>query len=378
MIPYVTPTDLLGSPVAPPNVTMPSDAATLGINFQQISEARLWEMCGIASNMCDTICGMTLRATSLYEELQGPGMRLGMQGDYVTRFLTSRKPILQVISGQMTYGGPPWTWVTIPTANLAPEQPVMDNFGSGAWNGATSGQASILIGNMNLWAWGRKNTRIGLTYLSGWPHTGLLPAAKFSGVITMAYPSSTSITSIASTTGILAGAPIYGEGIPANTTVVSVATNSIVISNAAAAEGTFTFTVGYPAGATTLNVDDATAWNVSGSVYGCIYDGIGTEAVQVIGVTSDAVGLATPEGPGVVTLSTGTSFPHSDGVALTTMPGNIRWATMLGVKIQALERGATAITAQGTPGRGTTSGQGKMDHNYQAMVDLLKPFRRVY
>jgi len=378
MIPYVTPTDLLGNPSAPPSITSSSDAATLGINFQSITESRLWEMCGIASNMCDTICGMTLRATSLYEELQGPGMRLGMQGDYITRFLASRKPILQVVSGQMTYGGPPWTWIPIPIANLAPEQPIMSSFDSGAWNGATSGQASILIGNMNLWSMGRKNTRVGLTYLSGWPHAGLLPSATFNGDITMAYPSSTSITNITSTTNILPGAPIYGEGIPANTTVVSVATHSIVMSNAAAAEGTFTFTTGYPAGATTFNVDDVTAWGVNGSVYGRIYDGVNTESAHVVGVSANTAGLSTPQGTGVVTLETGTLFPHSAGVALTTMPGDVRWAAMLGVKSLAIERGATAITAQSAPGRGASSGQNKIDHNRQAMVELLKPFRRVY
>lgn len=55
--------------------------------------------------------------------------------------------------------------------------------------------------------------------------------------------NTTTTVTMASTTGVFAGQPVTGAGIPANTTVVSVTANtSIVISNAATASATVTLT----------------------------------------------------------------------------------------------------------------------------------------
>ena len=58
---------------------------------------------------------------------------------------------------------------------------------------------------------------------------------NFTGTLTS---SSTTITALSSTTGLLAGQSIYGNGIPNSTTIVSVGTGTLVMSNAATASGT--------------------------------------------------------------------------------------------------------------------------------------------
>ncbi len=373
LTPYITPTDLLGNPTAPPGISAASDAATLGVNFQSMTQHRIAELCAIGTGLADAFCGMTLRATSLYEENSGPGHRLAMWNDFTARFLTSRKPVLEVVSGQWAYGGPPWTWNTIPANQLEPEQPVMDDFGSGAWNGATSGQAAILIGNSGFaFSGGRKNTRVGIRYISGWPTAGLLPAAQQTVTLD---PTVFTVT-VSSATGIAVTAPVSGNGIPLNTTVTGVSGTTVTLSAKPTIAGTSVLSFGYIAGTTVLNVDDVTAWNLG--VYCTIYDGINTEQVQTSTAVASTPGLPAPAGPGTVTLAAGTIFPHLPFVALSSMPQNVRWACMLAVKCQIMERGETAVVAQSVPGRSTSTTRVRIKENMSEFERLLLPYRRVY
>ena len=370
--PYVTPADLLGDPSPPPTINTASDAATLGVNFQTISPTRLWEMCKIATVMCDSIAGFSLRAVSQYEENVGPGHRLGLLNDSAARFITSRKPILSVISGQYSYGGPPFSWVPITPTYMAPETPPMELFGSTSWSGAGAGQAAILIGLGGVpMAGGRNNTRVGIRYIAGWPVANVDPAATTNVTLIAGNASGT----VASGTGIANGAPVEGQGIALNTTV-TISGTAVTLSQPALTTGTFSMTVGYPAGVTTMNVDDVTAWGAG--VTGSIYDGIYTESVDVTTASATMAGLPAPAGPGTVTFAAPTMVAHLPGCNLSAMSHNIRWAAMLGVKIQVLERGGQAIAATRVPGQAATSTRSHIADTHTIMRELLAPFKRTY
>lgn len=371
MIPYVTPTDLLGDPLAPPSVVGSSDASTLGINFNVISLQRLWEMCHIATTMVDAIAAQTLRGSSLYEELSAPGHRVGFINGGTARFTTSRKPLLSVVSGQYAYGTPPWQWNQMPVANIVPEQPPFTDFSSASWEAADPGQAAFLIGQYVGWAAGRQGMRIGIRYLCGWPVTGLLPSASTTGTFTSASDSVT----VTSATGIAIGAPVSASQVPAGTTVTGITGDTLTLSNPASTSGTGTLVAGYAPGVSVLNVDDITTWGLG--VRGTIYDGLNTESATSVSV-SGATMTPTPVGPGTISLASPTLYAHTPDVAFSAMPGVIRWATMLAVKVQALERGSMAITAQSTPGRSTGAGGSAISRTNDAIKALLLPYRRVY
>lgn len=371
MIPYVTPIDLLGNPSAPASVGVPNDQATLGINFNQITLSRLWEMCYIATQQIDVVAAQTLRGDSVYDELSGPGWRLGLLNGVTARFVTSRKPILSVVSGQAAYGGPPWQWNPIPVANIVPASPPWTSFDSAGWEAANPGQAALLIGSFGGLVGGSLGTRVGIRYLSGWPVTGLLPVATTEATFTS---SSNSIV-VTSATGIVDGAPVTAALLPAGTTVTGISGTTISLSAPASGAGSGLLTVGYPPGTTVINVDDITTWGLG--VRGTIHDGQNSESALST-VVDGATMTPTPVGPGTITLASPTIFSHLPGVAFSAMPGPIRWATMLAVKTQALERGAVAVTAQSTPGRSSSAGASSITRTNEAIAQMLIPYRRSY
>ena len=371
MIPYITPTDLLGDPSAPPSITGSNDQATLGINFNTISLPLLWQMCWTATAKVDEIAAQTLRGESFYEENSGPGHRVGVLPNGTVRFITSRKPLLSVISGQAAYGRPPWQWNPIPVANIVLEVPVFNNFASYGWEAANPGQASLLIGGSCGWGAGRLGTRVGIRMLTGWPVTGLLPSATTTATF---IESSDSIT-VESADGIVVGSPVSATQLPASTVVTAIDDMTLTLNNEASASGSGALTVGYASGVTSINVDDITTWALG--IRGTIFDGLYNESVVSTAVSGETM-TPTPVGPGTITLASPTLYAHLPDVALSAMPGNIRWATMLAVKAQALERGAMAITAQSTPGKATGAGLSAIQMTYQAIRDILKPYRIVY
>lgn len=371
MIPYVTPYDLLGDPSAPPSVTAPSEFATLGFNPSRIALSRLWQMCWTATTMVDGIAAQTLRGQSFYEENFGPGHRLGILANGIARFVTSRKPILSVVAAQGCYGGPPWQWNPIPTANVVLETPVFTDFGSAGWEAADPGQAALLISGTGGWAAGRLGLRVGVTYLCGWPVCGLEPAAASVATFT----ANENIVTVGDATGYAVGAPVISPFLPAETTIEAIDDTTLSLSAPAVAPGSGALLAGYPAGVTTINVDDIATWTLG--IRGTIYDGLNTESA--VSVSVDGANLTpTPVGPGTITLASPTIWPHIPGVAFSAMPSSIRWATMLAVKIQALERGATAVTAAGTPGRSSNSGGSSIARTTAEIQRLILPYRRVW
>lgn len=126
------------------------------------------------------------------------------------------------------------------------------------------------------------------------------------------------------------------------------------------------------AGATTILVDDCTGWapvtaGGQGAV-GILYDGGLQEAVTVTAATATY-------GPGTLTLGSPLVFPHNPGVMLSTMPGQIRWATALFAASMALTRGATTTTIH-TTGGGSSAGSPAPEQLSSEAELILHPFRR--
>lgn len=116
------------------------------------------------------------------------------------------------------------------------------------------------------------------------------------------------------------------------------------------------------AGATSILVDDCTGWGpveVNGQgATGSIRDGENQETVT-------CVSTSVTSGPGTIELATPLVNDHSSGVVVTTIPGNIEWATILYASAQALTRGATSTGVQSVspgPTGGSTGAQALRDH----------------
>jgi hypothetical protein len=103
-------------------------------------------------------------------------------------------------------------------------------------------------------------------------------------------------------------------------------------------------------GATSLSVDDCTAWAITSPLTGytgatgTVYD---AGAQEVIHVTS----ASATSGPGTLTLSAPLANAHAAGVIVSSLPQAVGWAAILFCCEIALERGATAMTMMEIPGR---------------------------
>lgn len=367
--PYVSPIDLLGNPVGP------ADAAPLGINFNNFSSDRLEMICAQVTRIVDDLCNQELRATICYEEMSAPSFRVSIQPSMGTaRFVTARKPIQSVVAAQVAYGGPPWTFNAIPAtscavSDLAPGSTTTTQLGQGG-----TGVAAVLIGGGYVnWCSGKQGQRVGVWYDAGYAHAGLLPVATPTGTLTS---GSNTITGLSSDTGIVDGCAISGTGIQPGTTVESFTSSSITLSQPASLTTTGVVAIGYPPGATSLQVDDVTSFD--GTL--CpIYDADNYEQVSVLTSASSQETQGVPVGAGTLALANGTIFPHAaDGVLISAMPGSVRWAAMLGARALALTRGATAVTIGGVPGRSTYAGQNAVKAAREEMVAWLAPYRRTY
>jgi hypothetical protein len=131
------------------------------------------------------------------------------------------------------------------------------------------------------------------------------------------------------------------------------------------------------AGATSLAVDDCTAWTIpqaeTGSIgaTATIYDGGQQEVVQVTAASATS-------GPGTLTLMSGTQFAHDSttGIIISTIPRDIQWAVMLLAAAEALARGATSTTVQEISGRAQSS-SARGDTLRMEAHKILNTFRRV-
>jgi hypothetical protein len=369
--PYITPTDLLGNWTPSGGPGVPSDVAPLGIAWNTMSTGRLWEVCDVATARADNIVSYPLRASYKYEELTGPGHRVGRWGGS-WRFVTSRKPILEVAFGQVSAAMLPYNWTAIPAANMAPETTIPTSL-DGLYD-VGGGIAAILISpGYAPWNGGRMSLRFGIGYVCGWPIAGLLPLAT--GEVTGSSGSS-SLTVHGAAAGWI-GAVITGTGIAADTVVMNVEGTTVTLSQATTAALSSTpVSIGYPPGSTTLNVDDVAGFT---GALAKLYDGADTETVTVASVSAISSAVPAAVGPGTLTLaSPGTAYPHmAPGITIQSMPQVIRWAAMLLAKSEALERGPTSTTVGSIPGRSTPGSKAIADAEERA-AKLLSRFTRIY
>lgn len=131
------------------------------------------------------------------------------------------------------------------------------------------------------------------------------------------------------------------------------------------------------AGATTLAVDDVTAFATASAF---IYDGASTETVTVTSVAATSpvplpTGGTAQTGPGTLTLSGPLAYAHNAGVVVSAMPQDIPWAATLLAASQVLDSGATSITIQNVQGSETTGGKGIEELKTDAEL-LLAPYAR--
>jgi hypothetical protein len=110
--------------------------------------------------------------------------------------------------------------------------------------------------------------------------------------------------------------------------------------------------------ATSLQVDDCTAWAITSPLTGytgatgTVYDAGSQEVIQVTTASATA-------GPGTLTLAAPLQSSHAAGTLVSTMPPNVGWAGIMFAVSQALARGATSTTVHqipGGPGGGGTPG----------------------
>lgn len=128
-------------------------------------------------------------------------------------------------------------------------------------------------------------------------------------------------------------------------------------------------------GATTVSVDDCTAWGplVTGGngTAGVVYDA--AEGTQEA-VTCTAASATT--GPGTLTLAAGLAYAHAAGVMVSSLPTDAIWATVHFCAAMALARGATTTSIQTQPGRGGGGTGGAREHREHGRC-LLDTFKRV-
>lgn len=268
-------------------------------------------ICWRATNMVDAYCNQTLRATLDVELVSGPNFRLTLDATGVARVITSRWPVLDVVSARVSPRAAfPRSWQVLPPSAALPEEPPM-TFGSTVEGAAGAGGAAVLIApGYVTWYGGRGGYLVELSYVNGWPHSGL--------------------------------------------------------------------TVNAAAGVTTLTVDDVTGFTGASAF---LYDGGNTETVNVTSVAATSPvtlpsGAVVPVGPGTLTLASPTTFPHRAGVACSSIPQDVSWATVLYGAAQALTRGSTAITAQAMPGSQVAGGKSTDELKVEAEI-LLAPYRRI-
>lgn len=272
-------------------------------------------VCWRASSIVDTYCAQVLRATVDTEELSGPGApRVGIQRGTRNGVLVMRRwPVTQVLAVQTALNRTfPRVWTQVPAGLFEIEHPLINVATDMAAASGPDGGSSILVAPGYI------------TWCEGRNGWRLLVS--------------------------------YTNGWP-----------HAGLTQLAAV------------GAQVLHVDDVTGW---AGTSGFIYDGASTEQVSVLSVSAttplplpNGAGVA-QTGPGTVNLSAPLAFAHSIGVAVSALPANVLWATVLAAATQALESGIDAITIQNLPGSQTVGGHGVEELQMEYEL-LLQPFRRI-
>lgn len=180
--PYITPAILTAASTGIAWSTIPDRNASPA---QQLAEQL--NICVRASSLADKAANQPLRATVDIEPFSAPGdFRAQTQANGVLRLLTSRSPVLSVVSARVSSAAAfPRTWTTIPADQMEPEKPLLGIYNTSAPSAAGSGGQAILVAPGWVgWGYGRMGSRVEVTYINGWPH-GSLTAAATAGATTL-------------------------------------------------------------------------------------------------------------------------------------------------------------------------------------------------
>jgi hypothetical protein len=286
--PYITPEVLKSAPTGIDWTTIPNRRS--GPREQYAEQSNI---CLRATGLIEGITNQPLRATLDTEYFDGPDWRVTVRANTgVGRLLTSRWPILAVVSGQVSPQYQfPRNWQTIALNQMDIEFPPIGLFGAAqAADVSEGGQAILLAPGLVNWSLGRSGWRYVISYINGWPHTSLTQPAS------------------------------------AGDTEVQV---DDCTGWAPTTAGTDTY---FPNGAT-----------------GIVYDGFQQEVAQ-------ALSTSVSYGPGTITLTSPLQWPHDAGTLFTTLSRAVMNATIDMCSALALERGATATEIQSMSGGGSGGG----------------------
>lgn len=315
--PYVVPNILTSSPLGVNWGSIPAPQSSTAL---QLSEQM--RICKRSTAIIDAFCNQPLRATLDTETLIGPGTwRLSVTDAGTARFLVSRWPVIEpiVALASPTYQIPP-SWTVIPGSSLMVSEDV-----DGALTGA------ILPGSGPLF-----------------PGTSAAQAFEVE---------------------IAPGAVSWCYG-RMNTRIALTYLNGWSHTSLTAA---------CSVGATTLSVDDVTAFTGQDVT---IYDEPYEEGINIASVTATnpitlpISGIVVPIGPGTLTLTSPTEYAHPMGTMVSTMSPSVQWAACLLGAAQATTRGVTAVSVQSLRGT-TSSGAGGKAADWIAQArELIEAYKR--
>lgn len=173
--PYVTSAMLLDKPASISWAVAPTLNPSTAAQTAQIQDA-----CWKATSIVDTYCRQPLRATITTEELQGPGDRYVSvsRNTGVTTVITRRRPVTAVLAVQVSPAATfPPNWTLLPAGQYRPQH-TMTNVGPVPYSSPRGGGNTIDVApSWVSWAAGRGAWRLLVSYMSGWPHTGLTATA---------------------------------------------------------------------------------------------------------------------------------------------------------------------------------------------------------
>lgn len=175
LAPYVTPGILTQAPTGIAWDTIPPYKGTT--EAQRLAAQA--NICQTATQLADGICKQPLRATTDDLVLYGPGTRVGARGGGPAELILTRWPVLEIVSVQVARNCPPYVWRTVPPELCWIKNPVSGLYGSVAPTAAAEGGQAILVSSqyVNL-AYGPNGLAIQVTYINGWPHSGLTADAE--------------------------------------------------------------------------------------------------------------------------------------------------------------------------------------------------------
>lgn len=211
LTPYVTPEILTSAPTGISWSTIPPGR---DVTFEQ-RLAEQSNICQRASSQVDAYCNQVLRASIDNEQYSGPHFRMTIQnGTGNTRMILQRWPILQVLSVQVASNAVFPRQFTSLSANMWDiEWPPLGLYGTNAPASAgEGGQSIVLAPGATSWCLGRHGYLVRVSYINGWPHTGLTSNAV-SGAQTIQVDDCTGWAITSEATGVTgATGTVYDSG----------------------------------------------------------------------------------------------------------------------------------------------------------------------